>query len=317
MRMNRKAALAAGASLGIAFLAACSDSPTDPAARAVAIPKTSFAVGDATNSTPVVTLLKICKVGDASGTFTITDVGDGSASGNPTIVDDNAGVAGNQKTLTPGTPASPNCVIAVEDNGNATASIGDFFTVTEATAAGVTTETHCFLSGSGELPCPAQFFINTAHGWTVVVTNTAPPPPAICTFTKGWYQNKNGEPTIIAGIDGRSKADQIKIFNASPGQPGDVQWGVGAATDNKPNNLLNLYQQLLAALNNLGGNATAGPPAVDAAIASALAITSGTGTQIFVTPAGVAQISGLINTLSSFNQGEFANFPHCSDEVLQ
>ena len=46
MRMNRKAALATGASLGIAFLAACSDSPTAPAA-VVSTP--SFAIGDITD----------------------------------------------------------------------------------------------------------------------------------------------------------------------------------------------------------------------------------------------------------------------------
>jgi hypothetical protein len=300
MQMNR-VALMASAGLGVAFLAACSDSPTSPS-KAAFVPKSSFAVGDATNATPVNTLIKICKVGDASGTFTITDVGNGSASGNPTIIDDNAGIAGNQKTLTPGTDAAPNCVVAVEDLGNATNEVGDFFTVTEATGAGVTTQTRCFLAGAGELACPAQFFINTAHGWTILVRNTAPPPPPStgCTYTKGWYRN-NGSNTIIA-VDGRTIGQEQQIFDATPGKPGNVTWG-------DDNNNLNLYQQLLAALNNLGGNATAGPAAVDAAVAAALAATSGSGTTIVVAPG--TDVSGLIDVLSAFNEGTFTGWPHC------
>ena len=315
MRMNRKAALYAGAGIVVGLVAAaCSDSATEPTSQASFVPKPSFVVGDAFGfRPPVATELIVCKAGDVGGNFTIADVGNGTGgSGNPTII------APQPVTINPGAGGVAACRHAVTDNGNATLEIGDFFTVTETVGAGVTSSRLCYLNNGDNIPdgCPATFFINTAHGWTVVVTNTAPPPPEICTYTKGWYQNKNGEPTIIAGIDGRSKDAQTQIFNASPGQPGNVVWGVGSATDNKPNNLLNLYQQLLAALNNLGGNATAGPPAVDAAIASALAITSGTGTQIFVTAGGVSQISGLINTLSSFNEGELAGFPHCSDEVV-
>jgi hypothetical protein len=297
MRMNRKAALAAGASLGIAFLAACSDAATGPKANVV-VPKSSFAVGDATNQTPVETLIKICKIGDASGTFTITDVGDGSASGNPTIIDDDAGTAGNQKTMTPGTVQNPNCVVAVEDLGNATNDIGDFFTVTEATDPGVTTETHCFLAGAGELACPAQFFINTAHGWTIVVTNTAPPPPPSgCTFTKGWYQSKNA---TLTGVDGLTIQVEAAFFAAQPNKTGSVSF-VG------PNNLLNLYQQLLAALENGGAG---GPQAVQDAIAAAQAGTTVTGT-VLTTSLSNTDISNLINTLSSFNEGTFPNWPHC------
>ena len=298
MQMNR-VALMASAGLGVAFLAACSDSPTSPS-KAAFVPKSSFAVGDATNATPVNTLIKICKVGDASGTFTITDVGNGSASGNPTIIDDNAGIAGNQKTLTPGTDAAPNCVVAVEDLGNATNEVGDFFTVTEATGAGVTTQTRCFLAGSGELACPAQFFINTAHGWTILVRNTAPPPPPSgCTYTKGWYRN-NGSNTVTA-VDGRTKSEAQAIFDATPGKPGNVTWQGG-------NDVLNLYQQLLAAL--LNGGATSGISAVTGAITAAQAGTGGTGLAI-TTNLSQAQVSALIDTLSSFNEGSFKGFPHC------
>jgi len=314
MQMNKKVALMTSAGL-VAFLAACADPATAPTSSKFVTEVNRDAVlnvGDVTNATPVVTLLKICKIGDASGTFTITDVGNGATSGTPTIIDDNAGLAGNQKTMTPGPDATPNCVVAVEDNGNATIDQGDFFTVTEAVAAGVVTQTTCFLAGSGLTPCPASFFINTAHGWTVLVRNTAPPPPPPtgCTYTKGWYQNKNGAPTIVLTIDGRTPDQQRAIFEASPGQPGSVTWGV----DNKPNNLLNLYQQLLAALNNLGGNALGGPNSVDAAIAAALAATGGS--LLNITLVGTPDIGALITPLSNFNEGNVAGFPHCDDEII-
>jgi len=142
-------------------------------------------------------------------------------------------------------------------------------------------------------------------------------PPDICTYTKGWYQNKNGSPTVT-DMDGRLKAANQAIFAATPGKPGDVTWGRNGATDNKPNNLLNLYQQLLAALHNLGGNPTAGPNDVDDAIADALAGTNedGKGDYHINTTLSDTEISDLIETLSAFNEGKFAGFPHCTDEVL-
>ena len=94
-----------------------------------------------------------------------------------------------------------------------------------------------------------------------------------------------------------------------------MTWGVGALTDNKPNNLLNLYQQFLAALQNLGGDANEdnGPAAVNAAIDAVQAATSGTGRNISILAGSVGNISGWINTLSAFNQGDLAGFPHCPD----
>lgn len=140
---------------------------------------------------------------------------------------------------------------------------------------------------------------------------SAPPPP-ICTYTKGWYQNNNGAPTVIA-VDGRTKAEAQAIFAATPGQPGGVTWGVGALTDNKPNNLLNLYQQFLAALQNLGGDANEdnGPLAVDNAIDAVQAATGETGLHISLV-AGT-DVAGLTSVLSSFNEGLLPGFPHCPD----
>jgi hypothetical protein len=308
MSMNWKGALAAGAVLGAGVLAACSDSPTAPASRAAFVPKSSFVVGPTADPTPVATELKICKAGDVGGTFTINNVEAGiGGSGNPTIIDDDAGTAGNQVSLDPG-----ECVIAVEDLGNATFNIGDFFTVTESLAAGVTTEVECFLNNDEDPGvadgCGASFFINTAHGWTLVYTNTAPPPPDVCTYTKGWYQNKNGTLTIIDDVDDLTIAQQQLVFGTQPNNKATITWDGG-------NNGLNLYQQFLAALNNLGNNEDAGPDAVDAAIDLVQDNTSFNGSHITINLTQ-QQISDAINTLSSFNEGQFAGFPHCGDEIL-
>ena len=165
MRMNRKGALFAGAAVMVAAVAAaCSDSATGPTQRAAFVPKANMAVGDLTNATAVATQLKICKTGDVGGTFTTTDVGDGDASGNPSI-------------QSPLNVAPGECRIAVIDEGDATFSIGDFFTVSEADQPNVTeTLVQCVINGGAVLPCPAQFFINTAHGWTLTFNNHAEPP---------------------------------------------------------------------------------------------------------------------------------------------
>jgi hypothetical protein len=104
----------------------------------------------------------------------------------------------------------------------------------------------------------------------------------------------------VTAVDGRSKPDAQKIFDATPGKPGGVTWQGG-------NDVLNLYQQLLAALLNGGA---AGPAAVQTAITQAQAGTGGSGLAI-TTNLSQAQVSALINTLSAFNEGTFAGFPHC------
>ena len=140
----------------------------------------------------------------------------------------------------------------------------------------------------------------------VTFENTFTPPATGCTYTKGWYRN-NGSSTVLDGVDGRTKADAQAIFNATPGKPGTVTFGGN-------NTLLNLYQQFLAALNNLGGDANEddGPAAVDAAIDAVQAGTGGTGLNI-TTTLTQTEMSALIGTLSSFNEGDFTGWPHCAD----
>ena len=320
MRMNRMAALTLGA--GLFTMAACSDAPT-AAPSAAALPKTpSLVVGvpfDGPAPTAEVGKIVLCKVGNIGGSFDFTETPEGPAQ------DPNGAVA-NDMSLDAG-----KCVeVATDNSPDGSGNQVQIHELDAADPANTTQEVvSCKFrsknpdgSTNPEVDCEVyadnqKLFLNAFHGFVVTYRNTfTEPPPEVCTYTKGWYQNKNGAPTIIDGILGVSKGDQFKIFSATPGKPGDVKWAQGGGTlNNKPNNALNLYQQLLAALNNLGGNATAGPDDVDDAIADAIAaITIVNGTTFRV--ANGADISGLTNTLSAFNEGQFKGYPHCGDEIL-
>ena len=303
MQMN-KVALMASAGLGMAFLAACSDSPTAPT-KAAFVPKSSFAVGAVTNGpAPIAVTGKIivCKTGNAGGAFAFTRSTEGPA------VDPTGSVAANQ------TIATGKCLEVANDDSPS--GSGSHITVTEAVAANtVQTITACSFRGYAldgvTLNAPenctyvngGDLFLNHFHGY-VITYNNAFTPVQGCTFTKGWYRN-NGSNTVTA-VDGRSKAEAQAIFNATPGKPGSVTWQGG-------NDVLNLYQQLLAAL--LNGGATSGITAVTDAITAAQIGTGGTGTAI-TTNLTQAQVSALIATLSAFNEGSFTGFPHCGDEVV-
>jgi len=303
MRMNKQVALMASAGFGVAFLAACSDSPMEPTPTAV-VPTATFAVG-AVTATPapeaVTGKIVVCKTGNAGGSFSFSRTTEG-----PNIVASTWVGAG------PITIATGTCLeIANDDSPSGS---GSHITVTEAPAANtVQTITACRFRGyqlDGVTLNPPEncvyanggdLFLNHFHGYVITYNNVftpPPPPPTGCTYTKGWYRN-NGSNTVTA-VDGRSKVEAQKIFDATPGKPGGVTW-------QGSNDVLNLYQQLLAAILNGGKN---GPQAVKDAIAAAEAGTGGSGLAI-TTTLTQAQVSALINTLSSFNEGTFTGWPHC------
>jgi hypothetical protein len=263
-----------------------------------------FAIGEATNDTPELGKLKLCKSSDSniSGVFAFLREQFGDPGPTP------SGTALASLTLQPG-----ECRVVAEDFGGNL--IGSRVRITEVAdnlvsvsgqridqevGGTATTISSLTFANAGEV------VVNIYHGAVVTFTNRVAENG--CTYTKGWYRNKNGSQTIIAGIDGRSIAEQQAIFDATPGKPGGVTFGAD-------NNNLNLYQQLLAALNNLDGNPLGGPPAVDAAIAAALAATGGSGLNITV--AAGTDVSGLISVLSAFNEGQYAGFPHCDDQILE
>jgi hypothetical protein len=292
--INAKLGSSLVAAASLALLAACAGTSTDVTSRiaapgAVSRVLTSASVGDAGDNTPNQGEVEICKFG-TNATFSVGPTG-GSAT---------------QVAIAEGT-----CKVVVVDltQGNAAnsytiqevANPASQLTSIQRTDIQFEVNTTTDIVGTPYLTNdPVVALVNYYHGVRLIYHNT--PVVTGCTFTKGWYRN-NGSNTVIA-VDGRTIGQEQQIFAATPGKPGSVTWGAD-------NNNLNLYQQLLAALNNLGGNATAGPQAVDDAIAAALTATGGTGTTITV--AAGTDVSGLINVLSSFNEGQLTGWPHCAD----
>ena len=299
MQMNR-VALVASAGFGLAFLAACSDSPTSPAAAPAFVPKTSFAVG-AVTPTPapeaVTGRIVVCKTGNAGGSFSFTRSTEG-----PNIV------ASTFVGTGPITIATGTCLEVADDDSPS--GSGSHITVTEAPAANtVQTITACRFRGyqlDGVTLNPPEdctytnggdLFLNHFHGYVITYNNVFTP-PGRCTYTKGWYRNNGAE--TITGVDGLTTTVEAAFFAATPKNTGSVSF-VGS------NDLLNLYQQLLAALENGGAS---GPAAVQAAITAAQAGTTVTGT-VLTTTLTQDEISALIVTLSAYNEGTFPGFPHC------
>ena len=293
---NLKLSSSIAAAASLALIAACGGTGTDASSR-VAAPSgasyvlTTASVGDAGNGVVNQGEVEVCKEG-TDATF-------------------NVGPTGGASTVV--AVANHTCKVVVVDlttNGTANS-----YTISEVASPSYTlqsimkttiqfvpgTETDAPVVGPASTTDPVVALVNRFHGVRLVYTNT-PVEQHGCTYTKGWYRN-NGSNTIIA-VDGRTVEQEQAIFAATPGKPGSVTWGAD-------NNNLNLYQQLLAALNNLGGDATAGPAAVDAAIAAALAATGGSGTTITV--AAGTDVSGLISVLSAFNEGSLTGWPHCAD----
>jgi hypothetical protein len=293
MRMIGKAqlAIAAGA---MVTLGACMDSATSPTSLAPSRSGMSSAVGDTPTPTPAAVegVLVVCKAGNTGGSFAISRTAVGASTGT---------------TVT--SPASiPNgtCLEVANDFGPD--GVGSNVTVTEAPAANTQQSvTGCRFKGAGSPEENCVFanggtvFLNSFHGYVITYTNHVTPATG-CTYTKGWYQNKNGSPTVTAQ-DGRTVLQAQTIFQATPGKPQGVDFGGN-------NSLLNLYQQFLAALINLNG--AVGPTAVMNALAATAAGTGGTGLTI-TTTLSQSDIGTLTGVLSAFNEGQFAGWPHCED----
>ena len=302
MNTNRLAVSAASMALALSGAIACSDGATAPA-NVRKMP----AIFNITGSDPSRGEIIACKTGSAA-TFTVVFSGNFIAgevqnlvlvSGQTYTLTLNAGQC---KTIYSRLAGGP------QTNPEAIATITEGATPGfQLTAINAITETDEAVT-SDVLNRRAVVAVNMFHDAQVTFVNTAiPVETPHCTFTKGWYRN-NGSNTIIALADGLTKTQQQAIFDATPGQPGNITWAGG-------NNTLNLYQQLLAAINNLGGNLTAGPTAVDVAVANAIAgtVVTGSGTTLNIGLVGNVDVSGLIDVLSAFNEGTFAGWPHCDD----
>ena len=310
MQMN-KVALIASAGLGLAFLAACSDSPMGVQSRTAFVPKSSFvvALGDVTNNTAEAGYLKICKLGNIGGTFVVTS-------------EPGAGGTGGGSLTSPLTVAENECRIAGIDFVDATTEKGDIYHVSENAAADPANTTQVLTSCvgiEGASPCTGvppveaynnNYFINDVHGVVVTYTNTftePPPPPAGCTYTQGYWKTHGYAPkgkntnqwdlkTITLGTVEYSQADAQKIFDSAV----------------KGNGLISLAHQLMAAKLNIANGASSATIAATIAAADALIGDKNPLNGGSLTPASVAS---LVTALTNFNEGTTGP-GHCGDEVL-
>ena len=186
MRMSRKAVSAAGASIAMAFLAACSDSPTAPVANPRAPQTPSFAIGDVlgaiVDDIPAVGRFTICKSAESnvSGTFAITGApvlgGGGSVfSGDLVVAPGTCRIAaiGNNVSGTAfrvsATETSPGFVAPVVERSvldeNGAAAPGPVLSNESNVAAGL------------------SYDINLIHGYRLTYTNTVAVPDDVCDFS--------------------------------------------------------------------------------------------------------------------------------------
>lgn len=289
MFRNRGAALFLSTGVAVLTLAACSESITPPGAP------TGMAPGDAVTppGAAVAGQIQVCKLGDVSGTVSVSGTPFGSGGTGFTTV------SGGSVELAPG-----ECVELARDESPQ--GSGTNATVSETSPDADSVTVTCIDNGGNPCNADAPLSLNIIHGYLITYTNhfEEEPPVEQCTFTKGWYRN-NGEDTVSDDlIDGLTADEARAIFDATPGKPGDVTF--------TSNDLLNLTQQLLAAIQNGG---MSGPDEVQDAIDDAVAEITITGLAI-TTTLSKSEISELIETLSSYNEGEFEGFPHCDDEII-
>jgi hypothetical protein len=289
--MNVKLSSSVAAASALAMLVACAGG-TDGSSRFAAPTGPALDVVAAQTGT-------VCKSGPV-GTYNFDLVFGGTANTNDVQ-------SSSPLALTVTDAATPACATVFTRTEYAGGQIDPAASIQVTEQAAPGTDLTGIVASGGAAPSStnvpgrtATIYVNAFHSATVTFTNTAV--ATGCTYTKGWYRN-NGSSTVIA-VDGRTVSDEQAIFGATPGKPNGVTWGAD-------NNNLNLYQQLLAALNNLGGDPLAGPASVDAAIAAALTATGGSGKSITV--AAGTDVSGLISVLSAFNEGSLTGWPHCAD----
>jgi hypothetical protein len=289
--MNVKLSSSVAAASALAMLVACAGG-TDGSSRFAAPTGPALDVVAAQTGT-------VCKSGPV-GTYNFDLVFGGTANTNDVQ-------SSSPLALTVTDAATPACATVFTRTEYAGGQIDPAASIQVTEQAAPGTDLTGIVASGGAAPSStnvpgrtATIYVNAFHSASVTFTNTAD--ATGCTYTKGWYRN-NGSSTVIA-VDGRTVSDEQAIFGATPGKPNGVTWGAD-------NNNLNLYQQLLAALNNLGGDPLAGPANVDAAISAALAATGGSGKNITV--AAGTDVSGLISVLSAFNEGSLTGWPHCAD----
>lgn len=191
---------------GLIGLAACA-APGDGGPTAIQAPSSAqfHLAGDLTNSTPELGVLKVCKTGNANGSFTVTrnQHGDGTLLGYLfsvlLSVDVDAGV----------------CKVVATDNGGD--GIWSVLTLHEASPGLINISAQkidVFPPGTTSTVISAFTFVdggelavNSFHGATITFENFIAPPPTVCDFiTFGRLVTEvNGQKVVISGNAGGNK----------------------------------------------------------------------------------------------------------------
>ena len=143
-------------------------------------PTTSYLVGAIVTATPnpEPTKIKLCKIGNVDGTFTITATG-----GSPSVI------------VSPVTVAAGTCVEVVDNLGADPANV----TINE-TSAGLVSDTarlNAVPGSVGTVVDPytngvTQLNVNQFHGWTVVYVDFVAPPASSQGCSPGYWKNHAG-----------------------------------------------------------------------------------------------------------------------------
>jgi hypothetical protein len=141
-------------------------------------------------------------------------------------------------------------------------------------------------------------------GVATLTCGSPPPPPGVCTYTKGFYRNHPGvTASVVAGMGGSVKLGAANLtaaqaqaaLNATPGQATNVTY--------TSNLLLNFAQQLITAELNVARGSTASAGLLNAIASANAAITVGTAGGGIQLSTGLSTLaaSGLSDALEAFN----------------
>jgi hypothetical protein len=175
------------------FVTACGQSPTSPTSTAVALSPASIAetamvletsgrrtnaAGDSTTPTPEVTRLKICNVGNVSGSYAI--VASPVSGGSPSVV-------GSPYAVPAGT-----CRVVAEDLDNVS-GVGANVTATQMSSGLQSVSAQQTTNGGGvsalSFSNGGTVFVNAFHGYTITFTNEQVTTTGNQGCTPGYWKN--------------------------------------------------------------------------------------------------------------------------------
>ena len=203
------------ATAALVGLAACASESTSPG-EFKSPTSARFAVGALTNSAAELGVFKVCKTGNAGGSFDVSRAAVGASTGT---------VSGLNTLI-----ATGECRIVAEDGGGT--DIGSTVTISEDAADNtVSSVTGCvFISANplSESACafnPANRFLNSFHGHARHVRDDAAAAAGRLHVHQGLVPQQERRaadgPHARRPYAGPARA----IFDATPGKPGDVTWG--------------------------------------------------------------------------------------------